>query len=219
MKSNLFLFISFIFMFSCSNIRDRKNENNNQTENKNSNSSIDVFEKTKSIIWKEIKENEEEVSKNYICYETDSLISFEDTVQIMNNKYYIDKQKKIIADFNKDGFDDIIVQVYKEYGASGAMTMFYLFLTESNNYEFVKSYDDYSLATENIKDKKLISGKFNFENITENKLQGSSTYYGEEDAHCCPTYYTEKEIYEYNALTKKFEIKYQSELKRNNLIN
>ena len=53
-------------MFSCSNIRDRKNENNNQTENKNSNSSIDVFEKTKSIIWKEIKENEEEVSKNYI---------------------------------------------------------------------------------------------------------------------------------------------------------
>lgn len=206
-------------MFSCSNIRERKNENNNQTENKGSTSSIDVFEKTKSIIWKEIKETEEELSKTYICYETDSLISFEDTVQIMNNKYYIDKQKKIIADFNKDGFDDIIVQVYMEYGAGGAMTMFYLFLNESNNYEFVKSYDDYSLATENITNKKLISGKFNFENITENKLQGSSTYYGEEDARCCPTYYIEKEIYEYNSLTKKFEIKYQSELKRNNLMD
>ena len=77
---------------------------------------VDVFEKTKSIIWKEIKENEEEVSKNYICYETDSLISFEDTVQIMNNKYYIDKQKKIIADFNKDGFDDIIATAWRVTG-------------------------------------------------------------------------------------------------------
>lgn len=133
---------------------------------------------------------------------------------IMADTYYIDKKNKIVADFDEDGMNDIIIQVHSEHGASGTASSWYLFLKRDRGYEFTNQFDLNGLVFENIpKIKDAWNGRFNFEKTEGNLLVGNSYYFTSGDAYCCPTLYA-AEKYKYNLKENNFERVYQSELKK-----
>jgi len=132
----------------------------------------------------------------------------------MADRYYIGKKNKILADFDEDGANDIIVQVHSEHGASTTADNWYLFLKRDEGYVFVNQFDLHGLVFENIsKIQDAWNGRFNFEKTEGNILVGNSYYFISGDANCCPSIFaTEK--YKYNPQTNNFELIYQSELKK-----
>jgi hypothetical protein len=128
--------------------------------------------------------------------------------------YYIGKKNKIVADFDEDGKNDIIIQVHSEHGASGTASNWFLFLNRDKGYEFTNQFDLNGLVFENTpKIKDAWNGRFNFEKVEGNILIGNSYYFTSGDAYCCPSIFaTEK--YKYNLKTNNFELVNQSKLEK-----
>lgn len=128
--------------------------------------------------------------------------------------YTIGKSNRIVADFNEDAKQDIIMQVRYEYGTSVGTDFGYLFLNTANGYSYVSKIEISQIAKQsNLNNIKNEFSMFVFEKTEGNLLLGSSYYFDKEDMPCCPTLYaTEK--YKYNPEKAVFERVYQSELKK-----
>ena len=125
----------------------------------------------------------------------------------------INKKDIIIADFNNDGNDDILVSVLTTSGQVEDKS-YYLFFKSANTYKFI---DTYGLSSEYKKNKNLYSRYgFGFERLSGNLLVGKSYYSLPEDASCCPSYYC-VEKYGFNTKDNEFEMVYQSELMKNDV--
>jgi hypothetical protein len=128
--------------------------------------------------------------------------------------YTIGKSNRIVADFNEDAKQDIIIPVRYEYGTSVRSDLGYLFLNTANGYSYVSKIEISQIAKHsNSNSIKNEFGMFVFEKTEGYLLVGSSYYFDKEDMPCCPTLFaTEK--YKYNLKTNNFERVYQSELKK-----
>lgn len=215
MKKTLFIGTVLLALIACT--QTKKEEQKTGTSTVEAVSDAGLYKNVEKLVWAEIKDPKSGRSKEDIVQfereETDSMIIIG---KMMDCTFYISKLESIKADFDENGSEDALIPVDMEFGVSGGTTLYYLFLYKGGKMNFIETYDATDLASSNITDKeKLSRGKFIYENVSGNLLVGSGTYYGQEDANCCPTYSIEKLKFKFNPKTNEFEQVFQSELNHN----
>lgn len=94
-----------------------------------------------------------------------------------------DSPEILFPDFNQDGLEDIIIEVYREGGWGGGNVYdreIFVFKNQENDFE-LKSVNN----SKNLTD--CTSGQFALEGLKDGKLIGTSYCYAPEDGHCCPS--------------------------------
>ena len=124
---------------------------------------------------------------NIIFGSTDSL-----TKEFSGFEHHIWPRKGnlIYGDLNGDKKNDVVANVLSDtYGSADWLEIFF-FITRNNRLELQKVYNSYELGKE---EKGEYLKGFYPEKIENNILQGTTFYYKENDASCCPSleYHTE----------------------------
>jgi hypothetical protein len=200
-----------------------KNSTQQACDKSHKEDSIQIVEEKNDIIC-QIRDEISKSSTDTLLVETvlDSTEYIPNSVMIteglsaIGTKWIIPPMKyAIVGDLNNDNKNDFIIPGTCEYGANGAMPVYFVFIKMSNGYKLYEGFKNFELAyTDSSQNKNPMEyGHFHVERIENGMIVGNTEYHkGDEEFYFDYSYTCKEEKYRINFKTNKVELVSKSPL-------